>query len=177
MMHDEDMSKTDIIRRKETRVNGSEFCRLEVELREGEEGKLELSICGTAGYILTPAQARRESQEYNESWLKESDENMAYIRERSGIRFRSVKAAAKWIRCGDGEYSGLEVVKEDADCVYICHSCGQIRAEIAQYFPEVVKYFQWHLNAMRPSADGSAWDYEPLPQQVIDWAKSVGVPA
>ena len=168
------MSKTETIRRTEMRVKGREFCRLEVELREREEGKLELSICGTAGYILTEAQARRESQEYNESWLEESDENIAYIREHSGIAFRSAKRAATWIRSCDGEYAGLDVVKEEGGKVYICHSCGQIREEIARYFPEVVRYFHWHLNAMRPSADGSAWEYEPLPQDVIAWATGIG---
>lgn len=192
-----------VIRRKVLRVlppddgkGPREWCRLEVEIREREPDKRWLSICGSAGYVLTPAEARREAREYWESFFEDSPDEIKAMNDRCGTNFRSTKSAARYVLDNDGEYHGIdaeEYTLDGKDVVLVCHSCGQIREEIARFFPEAVPYFKWHLNGMRPSPErremvenangqihekitpaGAAWEYEPLPPEVIAWAEGLG---
>lgn len=172
------------MRKYVTRVRAGEFCRLEVELRDGR-----LSICGSAGRVTKPKIAKREAL------FADSPEQLKSMNERCGTRFRSSTRAAKYVLDTDGEYHGLEVIKEAANLVYI--SCGQITDEIRSFFPEVGPFMKWHLNDLHaecvhqeargetyqthPDATcpdcgyrlGSAWTKRDLPAEVISWFDSL----
>jgi hypothetical protein len=191
-----------IHRRKEIRVNDDgEFCRLEVELRDQGRGP-ELSICGTAGYVLTEKQAAQEAHEfwasyYDEcSWSECHADEVDGIEQMTGRKFEDGDEFADHIAEVDGELAGLDVVAEEDGKVFVCHSCGQIREELARYFPEVHQFFRFHLNGMHagcihqdargetyqnnPDAEclecgwklGHGWDHRELPEAVIEWAKT-----
>jgi hypothetical protein len=146
------------MRREMTRVNGNEFCTLEVELSDRNGKGLELSICGTAGYILTEEEASEQALEYWISFFEDSPEEMRLMGERFGTCFcGDAEKAAQFVLDSDGEYHGIDVVyprnleSDDPDLedqVFCCHSCGQIRNEIREYFPEVEPYFEYHLNGL-----------------------------
>jgi len=174
-----------------------EFCALEVRLQD-IDGFKRLSICGTAGYVFTRAQAKKEALNFWTTYFEDSPEEMHAMNERCGTRFRSPARAARYVLNSDGEFSGLDVYREDDNKVYVAHSCGQIRDEISRWFPEVQRYFRWHLNDMHaecvhqeargetyqthPGAVcpdcgyklGSAWTKRDLPSDVVAWAESVG---
>ena len=139
---------------------GKEFCDLNIEIRTNGE----LSITGTMGYVLTPRQARRQALDDMTSWLEEED-NLRYLNQRNGKNFRSPARAAKFVLNSDGEYHGLDVVRDDEKEVFIATSCGQIRDDIEAFFPEAVPLFAWHLNHMRSNcvhqeARGEDWSNE-----------------
>jgi hypothetical protein len=186
-----------IHRRKEMRVNDDgEFCRLEVELRDQGRGP-ELSICGTAGYVLTEKQAELEAHEFWASYFDEVERcGTESIEEMTGRTFEDGDEFADHIANVDGELSGLDVVAEEDGKVFVCHSCGQIRDEIARFFPEATQFFRFHLNGMHagcvhqdargetyqnnPDAEclecgwklGHGWDHRELPEAVVEWAKT-----
>ena len=153
-----------------------EWCALEVEIRDVGDGKRRLSICGAAGVIVKRAEAKREALEYWESFFEESPEELKHMGERFGRKFRTARGGARFVLDTDGEFHGLEVDHEsdDGKWIYIGHSWGQIREEIARFFPEAMPYFKWHLNDMRPTQDGKSWGYEPLPPEVIAWVENLG---
>lgn len=172
---------------------GHEWCRLEVELREAPKG-LELSICGTAGYIVTRAEAKSQALATWESLFEDSPEELAALNERNGTRFRSPRSAARYIVEVDGEFHGCDVDHESPDgrFCYVTSSCGQIRGELARFFPETAVFYKWHLNGMRPSKarveqvvdawgcyvertipEGVSWEHEELPPEVIAWARGL----
>ncbi|MBW2672456.1 MAG: hypothetical protein JRD89_03450 [Deltaproteobacteria bacterium] len=177
--------------RKIMRRKGNEFCELTIRLHEGR-----FTMTGTAGEILSERGARRETLAYWESYFEESPEEIYAMNERCGRQFRTARGAAKFVIESDGEYHGLDVVEEDGDEVYVCHSCGQIRDEIARFFPEAAPYFAWHLNDMRAECEhqeargetykthpgaicpdcgyalGSAWTRRELPAEVVTWAET-----
>lgn len=184
------------MKRSETKTKGNRWCRLEIELR-GEPGDEELSICGSEGVIVTPAQARRDSLDY---WISFFDDNPGEMREmnqRFGRRFTSSRGAAKFVLDTDGEYHGLDVDSEGDKGVFIVESGGQIRETLTAWFPEAAPYFKWHLNKMHAEcvhqeARGETWKTHPkaectecgwklvcgwskrtLPPEVIAWAKGV----
>jgi len=184
------------MKRTETRVKNGEFCRLEIELRE-HNGLQTLSICGTAGVVLSDRDAKREALAFWEGYFEEEPYQVGDLNERFGRRFRSPASAARFVLDCDGQYHGLDVVDvEDTDAVYVAHSCGQIREELARFFPEAVPFFRFHLNNMRaecvhqeargesykthPGAEclecghklGHSWDQRKLPQAVIHWAET-----
>lgn len=174
------------------------WCALEVELRETPQG-LTLSICGSAGYVCTRAQAKREARLFWESFFEDCPEEIKAMNERCGTRFRSARAAARYVIASDGEFHGLDVFRDDGKRVYVLTSCGQIREELAEFFPETSAYYAWHLNGMRPSPAqperrepatnawgaacervvapavpaGETWVHEPLPPEVIAWANGL----
>lgn len=135
------------MRKSVTRLKGREFCVLEVELREREKGK-ELSICGTYGEVISTSQAKRQALEYWVSYFEDSPEAIIDINKRFNKRFTSARGAAKFVIQCDGEFHGLDVVKETDNKVFVCYSCGQIREELERFFPEAKPYFQYHLNGM-----------------------------
>ena len=177
------------------RVKGNEFCNLEITLREKEQG-LELSLVGVHGHILTDKEARRKSLQFWIDFFEGSPEEMYDMNRRFNKRFRSTTSAAKFVLEMDGEYHGLDIVSEEGNLVYICESCGQIRDTIAEFFPEAVPYFKWHLNGMNAGCEhqddwnndrigepcpvcgykyGTKWLYRELPADVIEWAKTFGL--
>ena len=66
------------------------------------------------------------------------------------------EVAAQFVLDCDGEYHGLDVVypsncpNDYEDHVFVAHSCGQIRDEIGQWFPEATPFYMYHLNGMSP---------------------------
>lgn len=180
------------MRVNKTRTIGHEWCRLEVELRDGR-----LSICGSAGEVVRAPLARRMAVEYWESFFEDQPDELRSMNERMGTRFRSPRAAARFVLSTDGEYHGIDMDHEDGSRVYLTHSCGQIREELVRFFPDVQSYFQWHLNDMHaecvhqeargetytthPGAEcpdcgyklGSAWTRRELPSDVIAWVQSL----
>lgn len=153
-----------MIEKKIIREKDGEFCRLEVKVHMRAEGA-ELSICGTHGEVLTEKQARKSALEYWESFFDDSPEELKSMNERFGKRFRSSRRAAQFVLDCDGEYHGLDVAAEEDGKVYVAYSCGQIREDIARFFPEAVPYFPWHLNL---------WDDKgALPPEVIAWVESL----
>ena len=179
--------------RKIMRRQGNEFCELEIKLRDGR-----FTMTGTAGYIGTERAARREALSYWESYFEESPGEIQAMNQRFGRRFSSTRGAAKFVLECDGEFHGLDVVHQDDGEVYVCHSCGQIREEIARFFPEAKPYFAWHLNDMHAECEhqqargetyqshpgavcpdcgyklGSAWKKRELPAEVVEWAETFG---
>jgi hypothetical protein len=98
-----------IIRRSKllrTRKEGNEtlWCEVNVELREIEKG-LELSICGSTGVVVK------------------------------------------------NRMRGEEVHTRRDGNDYVIHSCGQIRKEIASFFPEVAPHLKFHLNGMNAACE------------------------
>ena len=92
-----------------------------------------------------------------------------------------------------------EVYKTVGKEVYILTSCGQIREELTEFFPDYAKFFDWHLNDLHPECIhqeeergdtwtnnpgsiccecgyklGSAWTSRELPEYVVAWAQTVG---
>ena len=182
-------------RRTVRRVRDKQWFELEVELCDQGHGP-ELSICGAAGDVLTRAQAKRAAREYWESFFDECPSELGEMAKRFKRGF-TVKSAARFVLQEDGELHGLDVHEEDDNRIYITHSCGQIREELLDYFPEVEPYLQWHLNNMHAECEhqqargetyethpgavcpdcgyklGSAWLRRELPQEVIDWFRSL----
>lgn len=131
------------MKRSITRVRGEEFCTLEISLENGR-----LSICGIAGDVMRTASAKRQALAYWVSFFEDSPEEIKSMNERCSTAFRSARSAARYVLASDGEFHGLDVTREESGRVYIGHSFGQIRTELARFFPECVPYFAWHLNDM-----------------------------
>lgn len=131
--------------RKMFKVIGAEWCEVEITLRDRGQG-LELSICGTAGEVVPEEEAQRMAVDYWAGFFEDSPEEM--LRFAKEYRVFDEEAAARKVLEIDGEYHGLDVRKEEDGKVYLVHSCGQIREEMARFFPEVEPYFEWHLNGM-----------------------------
>lgn len=171
-----------------------EWCALEVELADGR-----LSICGSAGHVLSERQAKKDALQYWISFFEESPIEIFNMSQKCGTRFTSPRSAAKYVLTSDGQYHGLDVydyAPHDGR-VYTTHTCGQIRDELVRFFPEVKPFLRWHLNDMRaeckhqeargetwtthPSAVcpdcgyklGSQWLRRRLPKKVIAWVKSL----
>lgn len=181
--------------KKITRIKGSHFCTLEVELSE-QDGKTRLSICGVYGDVLRRAEAKKQSLEYWKSYFEENPSEIMDMNKRFNKRFTSPGGAARFVLETDGDFHGLDVVSESDGQVLNCTSWGQIREELARFFPEVVPYFQYHLNDMNAGCKhqralgwgndqigipcpecgykyGAKWLYEPLPPEVIAWVEGL----
>jgi hypothetical protein len=133
-------------KRKITRRKGNRFCTLEVELREDHLSRPVLSICGVEGEILKRNAAKKHSLSYWESYFEDQPGEIQSMNKRFNKRFTSARGAAKFVIATDGEFHGLDVVSEDDKEVMICNSCGQIRDSLADFFPEAIPFFQYHLN-------------------------------
>jgi hypothetical protein len=137
------------INRDVTRVNADgEFCTLEIRYREGR-----FSLCAVVGVVYSRMQAKRDALEYWASFFEGSPEELAAMNAKCGTRFRSSTSAARYVLTHDGEFHGLDVHKDEGDKVYVAHSCGQCRDEMARFFPEAVPLFPWHLNDMRAGCE------------------------
>lgn len=136
------------MQKKITRTKGNRFCTLEVELSDHNGKGLELSICGTAGRIQSRAQTKRDALDCWISFFEDQPAEIMEMNKRFNKRFISARSAARFVIATDGEFHGMDVVKEDGNNTFICDSCGQIREEIAEFFPEAKPYFEYHLNGM-----------------------------
>lgn len=182
---------TSISPRKIMRVKGSRWCEIEIRLENGR-----LSICGAEGRILSPAKARKEAREYWRSFFEDEPNELGRMAVEFGTR--KPATAARKVMEVDGEYHGLDVHAVYPSGICITESCGQIREELAKWFPEAVPYMGWHLNDMHaecihqesrgetysthPGAVcpecgwklGHGWNKRELPADVIEWARSFG---
>ena len=148
--------------------NSETWCEVEIQLRENRDGKMVLSICGSAGHTSTEEDAREEALNYWEGFFDEDSEARLNVIE-NHKKFMTTREMAQEVIDSDGEYHGLDVHKEEEGKVYLLTSCGQIRETIVKFFPEIEQYLWWHLNDMH--ADGSGnWSYLALPANVIAWA-------
>lgn len=175
--------------RKLFRVNEDRgtWCEVTIEIKRAPNtGKERLTITGDTGYFTSRTLAKKDALNYWEFYFEEVPEEMKRLGKRTAL------SAARFVLATDGELHGLDVHKDDGKRVYITTACGQIREEIAEFFPEVVGLFQWHLNDVRagcehqeargetwqnaPSAVcpecgwklGHGWNYRPLPDGIRD---------
>ena len=133
--------------RKILRQKRNKWCELEIRLHDGR-----LSICGASGYVVTRAQAKREARESWASYYDEvGDDERRELNER--LRCRSANGFAKRVAECDGELHGVDVHSEDGNRVLVTTSCGQIRDDLARWFPEAAPLFAWHLNDMRADCE------------------------
>jgi hypothetical protein len=181
------------IEKKILRVKGNRWCELQVRI-EPRKGMAtgHFSICGAEGEIHSCASARRQALEYWEGFFEGSPNDLRELGERFDRRFKTPRAAARFVLETDGEYHGLDAYKVTESKVYTVSSCGQIREEIAEFFPEAVPYFKWHLNDMRVSKvrtetvtdahgrvsirevpEGASWEREELPPEVLAWVEGL----
>lgn len=179
--------------RKILRRDANEWCEIEIKLVDGR-----LSICGTAGYIVSRAQAKREARETWASYYDDADdEERRKLNER--LRCRSANGFARRVIECDGELYGVDVHADEGDHVLVTSCCGQIRDELLRWFPEAAPLLRWHLNDMRADCEhqeaavaggrakyecgdacevcgyryGSAWLKRELPAEVIELAETV----
>ena len=179
------------MKRTETKRRGSRFCTLEVELKDGR-----LSICGTAGRVVTRREARREARQLWESFFEDDPAQIYAMNERMGRQFRTPRGAARFVLETDGELHGVDVYREDGDEVWITRSGGQIRKTIRRFFPNAARFFPWHLNDMNAGCEhqdargesydthpgveclqcgwklGHGWHKRELPAEVQSWAET-----
>lgn len=138
-----------------TRRKGAEWCALEIT-HENDR----LSICGSAGRVLPRAEAKKEALQSWENYFE--DEPAEIVR----LKCRTAKGAAKKVIASDGELHGLDVFRDDGKEVYILTSCGQIREELARFFPEAAPLLPWHLNDLRAGCEH---------QEALGWGHGVTI--
>lgn len=183
-------NNTEISRFQILRQRDGEFCEAQIELRV-RNGVQELSICGTAGVVMHEDEAREQALEHWVSFFEECPEEIILMNRHWGTDFGNEEDAAQFVLDTDGEFHGLDVTDTDGDNVFVGHSFGQIREELAEWFPELQGLFRWHLNGMQagcfhqalqgrtfetdpghecPACGtklGHAWNTWPLPASVV----------
>jgi hypothetical protein len=152
-----------MVKREITRIKGDRYCTVSIEIREGEE----LSVCGESGRVVRTGAAKREALEYWRSFFDDSPDEIGTMNEKCGTRFRGSLSAARYVIAQDGDFHGLDVRENDAPrgFVLVGESWGQIREEIAEFFPEVVPLFPWHLNNMKVACvhqEAEGWGERPI---------------
>lgn len=135
-------------KRKITRTKGNRFCTLEVELSDRNGKGLELSITGMAGRVQSRAQSKRDALQTWISYFDDQPEEIMNMNRRFNKRFTSSAGAARFVIATDGEFHGVDVVQEEGNKTFVVECCGQIRDEIAEFFPEAEPFFQYHLNGL-----------------------------
>ena len=184
------------MKRKIMREKDDRWCEVTIEIDAFGVKDGRLSVCGAEGSIVKRSLAKRMAIDYWESYFDDEKGAIQEMNERTGSRCITARGAAKHVVSIDGEFHGLDVHKEDGDRVYLLESCGQIRREVAEWFPEVVPLLPWHLNDMRAGCEhqealgwgndklsvpcptcgykyGTAWKKRELPANVIELALSV----
>jgi hypothetical protein len=132
-------------------LDGDRWCRIEVEVRTKPDGTKTLSICGSAGRIVSPKVARAEALASWEDFFEGNPEELGAFAVQHGKR--TPKTAARYVVQVDGPYHGLDVDSEEDGKVFLLESCGQIREELAEWFPEYAPYFKYHLNDMHAGCE------------------------
>lgn len=177
--------------RKARKIKGSRWCEVEITLNDGR-----LSICGTAGEIIVREDAEARAFGYWLDFFEGQPEEIIAMNKRCGSECYDAETAAQYVVDNDGPLHGVDVDSEDADDIFVVDCCGQIRDEIAQFFPEVTPFFRFHLNDMNsacehqeargeryethPGAEcldcgwklGHGWSKRELPPGVVEWAKT-----
>lgn len=131
------------MKRSILKVKGARFCVAEIEIEDGK-----FSLCGTAGRIISRAAAKKEALQHWVSFFEECPEDRREMNERCGCNCRTPLSAARYVLQTDGEFHGLDVHREDERGVFVVECGGQIRGELAEFFPWLEPFFQYHLNDM-----------------------------
>ena len=172
----------------ERKERDGQFVEIEIELRE-RRGALELSICGIAGDVVPEDTAYQMSEDSITEYFEEDWNAIKELNKRFGTDFRTPGEAAQFVRQTDGDFAFLDYHDSVGDQVYLTHSCGQIREELTEWFPEYTHLLRYHLNAMKPicihvgehlpantrehtcfvcgAEWGHAWHLWPLPSDVV----------
>jgi hypothetical protein len=143
------MAREELRRRK-----GNEWVTLEVELGDGGR----LSICGSAGEVMTRAAAKKAARESWENFFADDPAELGAFAVKWGKR--TPKSAAAYVVKIDGEFHGLDVTDDAGAEVYTMHSGGQITDTLREWFPEIAHWLPWHLNDMKAGC---------LHQEALGW--------
>jgi len=141
----------------ETRTKADRFCKIVVELHDTDKGP-ELSVCGEEGRIMKRTEAKRDALAYWEGFFEEDVAEMARFRRQH--HKLTAKSAARHVLACDGELVGIDVVPSTPETkpglVFVLESCGQIREELAAWFPEYAEHVAHHLNGMHAECEHQA---------------------
>jgi hypothetical protein len=149
-----------IMKRKIRREKGGRWCEVEIEINDGR-----LSVCGSEGAITKLARAKKDAIEYWRGFFEDQPEEIFAMNKRCGTRYTSALGAAKYVVSVDGDLHGLDVHAQDGDKVYTTESCGQIRDDLAKWFPEVAPLLPWHMNDMKAGCEhqeAEGWAERPI---------------
>lgn len=126
-----------MINRKLRRIRAGGFCEVDIKAENGR-----LSVSGTYGRVRTVAAAKKEALDYWEDYFEDNPK-----------RFKSPRAAAKFVVESDGDFHGLDVVATVGEKVLLGEGFGQITLVIREWFPKVAPLLPWHLNDMRAGCE------------------------
>lgn len=134
------------MRREITRERDGEYVTLSIDTESGRPP--HLSITGESGDVATEAQARRMALANWEQYFEDGPDELRELQERVGHRW-GPKRMAQHVLDTDGEYHGIGVTGDGLrrGTVHVAHSFGQIRTELAEWFPEATFLFPYHLTS------------------------------
>lgn len=143
------------------KIKNGRWCQIEVDLKDGR-----LSICGSEGRVFKDREAKALARRYWEDFFAENEAELAQFALKYGKR--TPKTAARYVIEQDGEYHGLDLEggRPIDGQAYVIESCGQIRDDLAEWFPEHVPYFKWHLNDMHAGCEH---------QEALGWGRGFDV--
>jgi hypothetical protein len=159
------------------RKDDDRWCRLEVKLSMTDDGKPDrLSITGSAGSLQKREDLAQQAIDYWRYFFEENSDEFGSIVARfpqDMARYMAdysdpYEAAAMFVVDTDGEFHGLDVEgdeDENGDFL-VLESCGQIRDELREWFPEVKPWLRWHLNDMKAACEH---------QEELGWSHGVTV--
>ena len=150
------------MKREITRTKGDQFCTARIEIENGR-----LSVCGTAGRIVTRAAAKKEALQSWVDYFEDSPAERHAMNKKCNRTFKTAKSAARFVIVTDGEFHGLDVHgTSDEKTVRIVQSCGQIKEELVEFFPEIAPLLPWHLNDLKAGCEH---------QDVLGWGHGIDV--
>jgi len=137
-----------VINRKLRKIRAGGFCEVDIKAESGR-----LSVSGTYGRVRTVAAAKKEALDYWESFFEDNPAEEMLMARKFDKRFKSPRAAAKFVVESDGDFHGLDVVATVGKKVLLGDGFGQIKDEIRKWFPKVAPLLPWHLNDMRAGCE------------------------
>ena len=179
-----------------TNMTKRTWCHMDINLNDGQ-----LTVSGSAGYILTPRQAKKESLNFWEDYYETELTDFQRKDHNSKSNIRSAKGFAKAMWQSDyNEYPGLDVFPHSPNGkVLVKSALGPIRNELKVWYPCVVPLFPWHLNYMFAGCEhqhkrlrdsnvtlrlgdacpecvhiyGNDWTKIELPERIVELAQTV----
>jgi len=128
------------------RANKDRYCKATIVLRDNK-GKLELSVTGEEGRVLSPAKASKEAYTRMRDFFLENPSERRSINERFGWGPKTATQVARKVLEIDGEYTGLDAHESDGK-VYAADGFGCIHDTLQEWFPEIAPLIPYHLNSM-----------------------------
>lgn len=166
-----------MFRKEIMREAAGEFFTLRIEIREDSQNRPVLSLTGNVGHVLSEDEAESEARDFWTSFFEECPEEKMTLIE-SQERYMTDEQAAEFVLQVDGRFHGLDVVQTSENKVYVSDAGGCLHAEMAEWFPEMAPFVQYHLNDMNAGCPkcghkyGSEWLYEEIPNDVIEFLKN-----